>query len=178
MPTSSSTQPLTPPPRDGKTRKNALSTKHHLKANKIIRETIIRKYRNESAIAGAEDDQLLLCSACSSDLTTEAYSITCDSNTCKHIFHPSCLGNAGPIENEPWFCILCKQKQTIELKSRGENDICICQKRVFQEDSIFCDSCYRWYHPACIKISQRAFSKLRTSDEDYCCPSCTEARSN
>jgi hypothetical protein len=30
----------------------------------------------------------------------------------------------------------------------------------------------------CIKISERTFSKLGTSDEEYCCPSCTEARSN
>ena len=118
------------------------------------------------------------CSACSSDLTSEAYSIKCNSRSCKHVFHPSCLGEAGPKDDNPWYCTLCNIQQAKESASKRENDICICQKQVIEENSIFCDSCHRWYHPACINISEKAFTKLTTSKEEYCCPSCTEARSN
>ena len=102
----------------------------------------------------------------------------CCSTTCKHIFHPSCLGDAGPIDNHPWYCTLCKLQQERESSSKRENDICICQRKVIEENSIFCDYCHRWYHPACINISDRAFNRLISSKEDYCCPSCTDARSN
>ena len=132
-----------------------------------------------NAVGTAEEGMIQsLCSACSSDVTSESPSIICCSTTCKHIFHPSCLGDAGPIDNQPWFCTLCKLQQEKELSSKRENDICICQRKVIEENSIFCDCCHRWYHPACINVSDRAFNQLITSKEDYCCPSCTDARSN
>ncbi len=55
----------------------------------------------------------LLCAVCDTNLTTEPTSIRCDSEDCKYLFHPSCLGDTGPIDNEKWFCHLCLQKQAL-----------------------------------------------------------------
>ncbi len=50
-------------------------------------------------------EQTLLCSACGEVPTTSPCSIQCDN--CKKIYHPSCLGNEAPADNEPWSCKLC-----------------------------------------------------------------------
>ena len=122
--------------------------------------------------------QTLPCSICNTDLDSEPTIIRCDSEACKNLFHPSCLGTSAPLDNEKWLCPRCKLKQIEEDSIRSECDICVCQQRVAEEDSVFCESCRRWYHPECLKISKKAFQRLQKSDEDYCCPACTEARSN
>ena len=122
--------------------------------------------------------QILPCSICSTDLDSEPTIIRCDSEVCKSLFHPSCLGINAPLDNEKWFCPRCQLKQTEENNARSECDICVCQRRVVEEDSVFCDTCRRWYHPECLKISKKAFQRLEKSDDEYCCPSCIEARSN
>ena len=123
-----------------------------------------------------EDVPMLLCAICDGDLQSEPTSIRCDSDGCKYLFHRSCLGDTGPIDTEKWYCRRCQQQ--LDSSNKGECDICLCQRRVVEEDSVFCDSCRRWYHPECLKISHKAFQRLQKSEDEYCCPSCTEAKSN
>ena len=124
------------------------------------------------------NEHTLPCSVCDRNLDSEPTIIRCDSEACKSLFHPSCLGNHAPLDNEKWLCPRC-QKQLTEVESRqSESDICVCQKRILEEDSIFCDSCRRWFHPACLHISHKVFQRLLKSDDTYCCPSCVQAKSN
>ena len=55
------------------------------------------------------ENQPLLCFECNQDLSYEPSSIRCDDESCKRLFHPSCLAkrNAGPLDNEIWFCPSC-----------------------------------------------------------------------
>ena len=64
---------------------------------------------NDFQVSATEQQQtgyLLLCCICHQDLVpSEPTSIQCDS--CKNLFHPSCLGSEGPLDCEKWFCAVC-----------------------------------------------------------------------
>ena len=149
----------------------------------------------------------LPCSICDADLINEPCSIRCDAASCKRLFHPSCLGNSAPLDSELWFCQDCQSTEPIidqldssnsddsataraireariksdlqDKQTPEENEICSCNKRVSDdEDGLYCDSCQRWFHIRCIKVSKREFRDLQNNQEEYCCPTCSVTRSN
>ena len=66
---------------------------------------------NNSITYGSNDnEQTLPCSVCNSDLDSEPTIIRCDSAECKTLFHPSCLGDEAPLDNEKWICPRCQKE--------------------------------------------------------------------
>jgi hypothetical protein len=76
---------------------------------------------------------ILICSTCSKDVTSEPTSVNCDFDSCHHIFHPCCLGDAGPLDNEKWYCDKHDPSEREELCGR-------CKK------GFGCDKCGQWFH--------------------------------
>ncbi len=71
-----------------------------------------KKLRSSKSENEPEDEDAganqLLCGECGKDLISAPNSIRCDSENCKILYHPSCLGDEGPIDSEKWFCKLCE----------------------------------------------------------------------
>jgi len=68
-----------------------------------------------------------------------------------------------------------EEKETYKDDDEENNDtICgICEKTYYADEFwIGCDTCYRWYHGKCVKISQ-AKSK---SINQYKCPLCNKRK--
>ena len=111
----------------------------------------------------------LLCSLCNGDVTTEPTSVKCDFDSCRGIFHPSCLGDSGPIDNERWFC----DKHTIGTP----DDICgSCHKGQGNRKArwIECDACSTWYHISCVGVSVLQYDHIEASGENgkWFCKTC------
>ena len=109
------------------------------------------------------ENQPLLCFECNQDLSYEPSSIRCDDESCKRLFHPSCLAkrNAGPLDNEIWFCPSCLS-------------LCPgCSEHVSDfDEALQCDSCNTWLHCECFNISHEEYVRLSGSDERFCCGIC------
>jgi hypothetical protein len=63
------------------------------------------------------------CGVCCRDLVTEPCSIQCDNDTCKRLFHPSCLGNQAPYDSEKWFCCKCRDTEDSPKSSDIDKEI-------------------------------------------------------
>ncbi len=61
----------------------------------------------------------LECSICNKDLAKVPCSIRCDNHRCRRLYHPSCLGNTAPADNEHWTCHLCN----INTKDESGNTV-------------------------------------------------------
>ena len=120
----------------------------------------------------------VLCSICKKYLDEEPTIIRCDANSCKRLFHPSCLGNSAPLCNELWFCSPCQDSVVIEPAVNQVNtadEVCsICQRRVEDSDcGLQCDICDTWKHCTCLGISDDQYDCLINSAENFYCPSCS-----
>ncbi len=144
-------------------------------------------------------EQALLCSACGEVPTTSPCSIQCDN--CKKIYHPACLGNEAPADNEPWSCKLCadpivskvseltvsqviKTARTLSDQippdqvntrtSNVEDDTCsICHNNVGDDDlGLQCDNCDNWKHSTCLGLSDEEYDNLFTTEDVWECSDC------
>ena len=162
------------------------------------------KNDHESALnTNANCDPSLPCSICGLDLINEPCSIRCDGNSCKRLFHPSCLGTTAPLDSELWFCHHCQPTESIHdfIDTNGKVDRFIKQARerfdlnncednvpfccpkcetpvLDEDDGLLCDSCELWNHRSCLNISEAEYLRLNDSDDTYLCPACYLKSSN
>ena len=143
-----------------------------------------------------EAGYLLLCGICNQDLVpSEPTSIQCD--LCKNLFHPSCLGNEGPLDSEKWFCAVCSitsdkntpydeeihecPKETPDEIEVQLKEICPdCHTSVSDNDSgLECEGCFYWFHSSCQGIKEKALKRLtNTPDERWTCSACKVRETN
>ncbi len=115
----------------------------------------------------------LNCSICNKDLISEPNSIQCDSTSCKKLFHPLCLGDEAPYDNEAWFCHQCQEN------TQEDPNCPVCRVDVGEaENGIVCERCNVWSHALCVQISEEEYAELMDSEEHWYCVSCQVIRAN
>ena len=123
-----------------------------------------------------------LCGICSKDLVSEPCSIQCDDFSCKRLFHPSCLGNSAPADNERWFCHDCRDTEHDQQlqDSPVEDPNCpVCSVDVgYDDQGLECDRCLCWFHADCSGVSNDEYQALSESEEEWYCIGCRAIRAN
>ena len=162
----------------------------------------LRAYNTRSGI-NRQEDRDLLCGDCGKDLTSEPTSVRCDGESCRKLFHPSCLGDEGPLDSEKWQCHWCQTKhepssavsQAIHAlraesgcdnapnsDSTGNKDISncpLCKKAVGENDcGIGCDGCDSWFHSSCLYIDDTEYNDMAEDSSEWFCDVCRSMHAN
>ncbi len=149
------------------------------------------------------NDTSLSCGVCGKGLATVPISIRCDSESCKQLFHPSCLENDAPFDNEKWLCQKCrptdksdvsiyiedvknhvqqqlpKTQETYQGQDEKKYSCPLCRKPVGENDSALgCDGCAAWFHTSCLFIDDTEYSEMAEDSGDWFCDVCRSVIAN
>ena len=116
--------------------------------------------------------------------------LCCD--RCEQWYHPECIGIpannvSAAAASETWVCMYCTEKgacatsltdSSKQLAQTDEERFCLCQ-RPYHENSVMvgCDSCERWFHPACIWLNNHTIeNEVAAASAAFLCPFCSAMR--